>query len=791
MRIIIQGKATIEDPPKDVVRPIKKLLTIKNPAIAKKLNMNLSVFGIESELNFYEEKGNKLIVPVGSLGKVIGVIEEQGHKLTPLHLLDMRTATVDKEYFSRFKFNGKLRDYQKPIGDAKEGNTVGVIQAKTGSGKCLGKDTPVLMYDGSIKKVQDIGEGEALMGPDSKPRKVISTTKGREKMYKVNPVKGNSWTCNESHILSLIYMGNTTKKITSRDIVNMSVKEFLSKNKTFRRNCKLYRTGIKFPHKEVELDPYLLGLWLGDGTSRQPHITNPDKEIIRWLEVFCDKSGLELSTKNPEDRCINHRLNDPESGGSGNFNRIQLLLKNLNLLLNKHIPKEYLYNSEEIRHKVLAGLLDTDGHMQNSGYEICTKYEQLNEDILYLCRSLGLAAYSSIKEVQTDSGLKSYHRISISGDTHKIPCIVERKKASKRAQIKDVLHTGFTLEDLGTGEYFGFEIDGDRLFLLGDFTVTHNTVIFTEWVLRGKANTMILVNTKELAEQTIEALVEFSNLTREDIGFIGSGRFEMKPISIGILQTITKLKGEEHQKVKEYFGQVVADETHIIAAETYFEAMGKLPARFKWGYSATPEREDGLTDVIFWATGPLIYKVPDEAVAHKLIIPTYRQVKTDYYFPLVDTSEYQTMISYMAIDKDRNQLIVDEFMKKPDSPSVFLCNRTDQVEALHEMIPDSIMLTSKMSKKKREAAMADLRSGKKKHVSSTWGLFSTGINVPKLEGLYICSPMKSKNKLKQAAGRLMRQAPGKEESFIVDFIDTQIGLLYGQSRTRKRILNDL
>lgn len=452
MRIIIQGRATIQDPPKDIIRPVKKLLTIKNPEIQKKLNMNLSVFGIDSDLRFFEEKDGNLIVPVGALGKVIEAIEGKGHKLTPLHLIDMRTTTVDEEYFSKFNFKGELRKYQKPVGDAKEGNTVGVIQAKTGSGK---------------------------------------------------------------------------------------------------------------------------------------------------------------------------------------------------------------------------------------------------------------------------------------------------------------------------------------------------TVIFTEWILRGKANTMILVNTKELAEQTIEALVEFSNLTRDDIGFIGSGRFEMKPISIGLLQTVTKLKGEEHAKVKKYFGQIVADETHIIAAETYFNAMGLLPARYKWGYSATPEREDGLTDVIFWATGPLIYKVPDEAVAHRLIIPTYRQVETDYYFPLVDTSEYQTMISYMANDEARNQMIVDEFMKKPDSPSVFLCNRTDQVEALAEMIPDCIMLTSKMNKKQREKAMADLRSGKMKNVASTWGLFSTGIDVPFLEGLYVCSPMKSKPKLKQAAGRLMRQAPGKEESFIVDFIDIKIGLLYGQSRTRKRILTNL
>jgi len=322
-------------------------------------------------------------------------------------------------------------------------------------------------------------------------------------------------------------------------------------------------------------------------------------------------------------------------------------------------------------------------------------------------------------------------------------------------------------------------------------TGSGKTVIFIYKTLSRNINTLILVNTKELAEQTKEAFLKFSNLKAEDIGFIGSGTFDIKPISIALLQTMRALDEDKLKKVKEYFGQIIADEVHIIAADTYYNVMKSLPSKYKWGYSATPSREDGLTPVIHWATGPLIHKVGSQTLKAHLIKPEYRQVKTDYYFPMISSQEYQTMITHMAEDKERNQLILDTFEKNDDKPSLFLCNRTSQVEILHKKIPRSIMLTSKMTKKQRKKSMEKIRSGEADHVVSTWGLFSTGIDIPKLTYLYICGPMRSKIKIRQAAGRLMRKSKGKFKSFIIDFVDHKIGLLIGQATQRKRIINKL
>jgi hypothetical protein len=144
----------------------------------------------------------------------------------------------------------------------------------------------------------------------------------------------------------------------------------------------------------------------------------------------------------------------------------------------KRIARNYLVNSEHARLALLAGIVDTDGHVdRNKCLQITTKYAGLKDDILFLARSLGFAAYASsvIKTIKSRNFSGSYWQISISGDINRIPCKVERKKIGTRIQQKNVLRTGIVLESKGVGDYYGFELDGDRLFVLGDFTVTHNT----------------------------------------------------------------------------------------------------------------------------------------------------------------------------------------------------------------------------------------------------------------------------------------------------------------------------
>ena len=355
-----------------------------------------------------------------------------------------------------------------------------VLQGPAGVGKCLGRGTPVLMFDGSIKFVEDIVVGDILMGPDSKPRQVLALGSGEEEMYKIIPNKGKSFTCNASHILPLKVFN---KKKGKRVYTEITVKDFLVRGKSFQRNSVMYRTGVDFQAKAVPLDPYFFGLWLGDGDKDGPVITTADDEIVKYLTQYAEDTGNFITKYTTKDKCPRYSISSRVGSGRSvsDILGIKSVLRQLNVLNNKHIPAIYKQNSKEVRLQLLAGLIDADGSISNSCYDFVSEFEHIAQDVVYLAQSVGLFAKMSFCKKSCQDGFTgNYFRVTISGHTNIIPVKLFRKKASARNQIKDVLHTGFRVENIGIGEYFGFQIDGDGLFLLGDFTVTHNTQFFRQ-----------------------------------------------------------------------------------------------------------------------------------------------------------------------------------------------------------------------------------------------------------------------------------------------------------------------
>jgi len=357
-----------------------------------------------------------------------------------------------------------------------------------GSGKCLAKGTKVLKYSGKIEKVENIEKGDLLMGNDSKPRKVLSITRGKEEMYKIIPIKGEPFVVNKSHILSLKRTHKRTKKEEANGhidrlkgkIVNISVEDYLKTSKKFKSLHKLWRTGIIFPKKKVKIDPYWTGIWLGDGNSHNTGITTQDKEIVKKIYQYGKKLGLVVNVNwNTKKSCPTYILTSGQRKGGYKRNILLNRLKEYQLIRNKHIPFEYKTNSRKVRLQLLAGLIDSDGYRGNNVLEFSNKNKRLCEDVLFLCRSLGLAAY--IKKRQTKCGDKIFdsYRISISGELSEIPTRLKRKQCSKRKQKKSVLVTGFMVEPMGIDEYYGFELNDNHLYLLHDFTVMHNSYLST------------------------------------------------------------------------------------------------------------------------------------------------------------------------------------------------------------------------------------------------------------------------------------------------------------------------
>lgn len=333
-------------------------------------------------------------------------------------------------------------------------------------GKCLGKGTPVLMYDGTVKVVEEVRIGDVLMGDDSTPRTVLSTTKGREMLYRVHQERGDGYTVNKSHILSLL------SKKEKKDI---SVLDYLSSSKNFKNLHRGYRVPVEFSHTPVPVDPYFLGIWLGDGRSNSTAICKPDREIKDFIQSYAKELGLRFSTYDYEGRCPSYAI---IGEGKKKTSSLYKKMETLGLWKKKHVPHLYLSNSRKVRLAVLAGLLDSDGYLKESGaFEFCNKSEKIADNIVFLARSLGFTARKrpTKKTIKSRNFTGRYWRIYIGGDTHLIPTKIKRKIAVLKKKHTNHLTHGIQLENIGVGNYYGFEIDGNKRFLLGDFTVTHNT----------------------------------------------------------------------------------------------------------------------------------------------------------------------------------------------------------------------------------------------------------------------------------------------------------------------------
>ncbi|KAB7885645.1 replicative DNA helicase [Poseidonibacter ostreae] len=412
-------------------------------------------------------------------------------------LKDMQEITGDTlSYIERMKKLGNKHLIGETTGfDALDKKTTGfnegdliIIAARPAMGKCLAKGTKVLMFDGSLKAVEDVISGDKLMGDDSTSRKVLSIARGKEQMYWVRQNKAIDYRVNESHILSL-KRSRTEGSHKNGDILNINVKEYLEKSDKFKSNYKGYKVAVEFDKKDTKIDPYFLGLWLGDGSSTKVSIYTQDKEVIDYLNAYANDLDLQVREYIQENKCPEYSITNKKQVDGKTAFSLQKLLRDENLINNKHIPNNYLINSKENRLELLAGLIDSDGHYDKeaNGFEITQKDENISKQIKFLCDSLGfrtslIKKKAKIKSIDFECDV---YRVRIFGNIDIIPTKIERKKAKEWTCNRTWNQTGIKIEKDIEDEYYGFEIDGNKLFLLEDMTVTHNTALVLNMALKN------------------------------------------------------------------------------------------------------------------------------------------------------------------------------------------------------------------------------------------------------------------------------------------------------------------
>lgn len=273
-------------------------------------------------------------------------------------------------------------------------------------------------------------------------------------------------------------------KIDDNNIIDICIEDYFNVTESFKRKLKGIRGEcVNWEHQDVSLDPYVLGLWLGDGSKSGYSYTcyrEKDPEIIDYLNEWGKNNDANF-TKGSYGKYV-YNISSIDNFRNKGQAPLKKILSKYNLVNDKHIPREYLINSKEIRLQLLAGIIDTDGYVTPDGtIEISqtTKHKKLVDDIVYLARSLGF--YTHLKKKVTNYNYKESgeraeaYIIKISGDTECIPTILPRKQSKSTTQYNMRNSTGtIKIKSIDNENYVGIGIDGNSRFIINDFTVTHN-----------------------------------------------------------------------------------------------------------------------------------------------------------------------------------------------------------------------------------------------------------------------------------------------------------------------------
>lgn len=403
---------------------------------------------------------------------------------------------------------GKLLDWQQQIETTIPGTTRKTLKGLKGvikgtsfeqdptagvGGPCHRKGTLVLMETGKYKKIEDIKIGEYILGIDNIPKRVFKTFSGEDYIYKIDQIKGDSYYTTGDHKLYLI---NRDKKVLKKNNERITKTKDWINLTTYQKRCYV---GVKNDKPLIfsnlqntpTLDPYFLGLWLGDGYREKPGLiinNTDDPEILDYLKILSSIHNVSLNVRQKEKNRYAKEMYSVSFNISDNRidNYFTKEFVKYNLFYNKHIPDDYLYGSLEIRLQLLAGYIDTDGYYDpiKGHFEISCKSDVLFKQLVFLCRSLGayVKTYkSSSKEHIVNNKLIKYsetNRASIRIiNSNLIPTKLPRKQGSF-TRIRNI-HTSpiKKITKLDIEPYYGIEVK-DNLYYLEDLTITHNCTYF-------------------------------------------------------------------------------------------------------------------------------------------------------------------------------------------------------------------------------------------------------------------------------------------------------------------------
>ena len=311
-----------------------------------------------------------------------------------------------------------------------------------------------------------------------------------------------------------------------------------------------------------------------------------------------------------------------------------------------------------------------------------------------------------------------------------------------------------------------------------------------------------LTHTKDLLNQSKERAERY--MDKSLMGTITEGKVDIgKGITFATVQTMSKLDLREYRNE---WGVIICDECHRVCCSAngvamFEKVLNSLSCGHKYGLSATVHRADGLIRATFALIGRVVYTVPEDAVKALVEPVSVETVQTEAEFPeeaMKDDGSivWARLINGLCADDVRCACIAGKIIENRDYSCLILSDRLSHLETLMGMLPDdmradAVMISGKMTSKKgkaeREAAIEQMRTGEKKYLFSSYNLSREGLDIPRLERLFLTTPQKDEAVIIQSLGRIARKFEGKAKPVCIDFVDAKIGMMVGMWKKRMRI----
>lgn len=304
-------------------------------------------------------------------------------------------------------------------------------------------------------------------------------------------------------------------------------------------------------------------------------------------------------------------------------------------------------------------------------------------------------------------------------------------------------------------------------------------------VSKLRKRTLWLTHTKDLLNQSKKRAEQY--IDKSLIGTITEGKVDLGTgITFATIQTMCKL---DLYQYKHYFDVIIVDECHRVAGTPttmtqFYKVLNNLSCRHKYGLSATVHRADGMIKATYAVLGKIIHTVSDEEVGDKIMKVGVKTISTGIAMDLScmntdGTLNYAKMISSLCSNQKRNELIGKCILNNADCSSLILSDRLVHLDILYNGLPKNlqekaVVIKGSTDKKLREKAIEDMRKGKKTIMFASYSLAKEGLDIPRLERLFMVSPQKDYAIVTQAIGRIARKFEGKKEPICYDFVDNSI-----------------